>query len=93
MGREGADKGYHMEEDMNMLLVAAETRSGDSHGDLWRAAHMTVVGAEIETMMIAGMKMVARLETETMMIVGMKKAQGAQMVSQVHTSIAPFFAL
>lgn len=93
MGREGTDKYYHMEEDMNMLLVAAETRSGDSHGDSWGAAHMAVVGAEIETMMTAGMKMVVGVETETMMIVGMKKEQGAQMVSQVQTWIAQFFAL
>lgn len=63
---------------MNMLLVAAE----DSHEDSWGAAHMALAGAEIGTMMIAGMKMVVAVKAETMMIVGMKE-QGEQMVSQV----------
>lgn len=67
---------------MNMLLVAAETKSEDSHEDSWGAAHMALAGAEIGTMMIAGMKMVVAVKAETMMIVGMKE-QGAQMVSQV----------
>lgn len=64
---------------MNMLLVAAETRSEDS----WGPAHMALAVAEIGTMMIAGMKMVVAVKAETMMIVGMKKEQEAQMVSQV----------
>lgn len=67
---------------MNMLLVAAETKSEDSHEDSWGAAHMALAGAEIGTMMIAGMKMVVAVKAETMMIVGMKE-QGEQMVSQV----------
>lgn len=68
---------------MNMLLVAAETRSEDSHEDSWGPAHMALAVAEIGTMMIAGMRMVVAVKAETMMIVGMKKEQGAQMVSQV----------